>query len=196
MGIKISALTSGNSVNGDDKYPAVQGGSTKKFSPSQMASYILNTFSSLSLGGVVRTVKAAIDAIATTVASHTTLLGDSTMGTTATTVTGAIAEHEGDITTLNSKYEFVTYNGNLGALSAGASGYITASVTIPTGYRTTGITSIAKQHIAGAAGLTIMANMPRNNTGTVTFYPSYYTPTSVASGNADFQKAWLLYNVF
>ena len=106
MGIKISELTSGNSVNGDDRYPAVQSGSTKKFSPSQMASYILNTFSSLSLGGVVRTVKAAIDSIAATVASHTTLLGDTSMGTTATTVTGAIAEHETDITTLNSNTNY------------------------------------------------------------------------------------------
>lgn len=102
-------------------------------------------------------------------------------------MTDSVNTNTEDIATLNSKYGFITYNGDLGALSAGASGYITASVTIPTGYRTTGIASIAKQHIAGAAGLTIMANMPRNNTGTVTFYPSYYTPSSVASGNADFQ---------
>lgn len=31
-------------------------------------------------------------------------IGDTTMGTTATTLTGAIAEHEGDISTLNSKF--------------------------------------------------------------------------------------------
>ena len=102
MDIKISALPSATEVTGNDESPGVQYGSTKKFSMSQISEYILNAFSSLSLGGVVRTVKAAIDAIATTVASHTTLLGDTTMGTTATTVTGAIAEHETDITTLNS----------------------------------------------------------------------------------------------
>ena len=66
---------------------------SRRITLSSIASYVLSNFSSLSLGGVTRTVKAAIDAIAT-------LLGSSSMGTTATTVTGAIAEHEGDITTL------------------------------------------------------------------------------------------------
>jgi hypothetical protein len=46
--------------------------------------------------------KTAIDTINTT-------LGSTTMGTTATTVTGAIAEHESDISTLNSKITNVTY---------------------------------------------------------------------------------------
>lgn len=35
--------------------------------------------------------------------SHDNKIGDTTMGTTATTITGAIAEHEQDISNLNSK---------------------------------------------------------------------------------------------
>lgn len=58
---------------------------SRRITLSSIASYVLSNFSSLSLGGVTRTVKAAIDAIAT-------LLGSSSMGTTATTVTGAVSE--------------------------------------------------------------------------------------------------------
>ena len=161
MDIKISELPSGNSVNGDDQYPAVQSGSTKKFSPAQMASYVLNTFSSLSLGGVVRTVKAAIDSIAATVASHTTLLGNSTMGTTATTVTGAIAEHETDITTLNSN--ITPQNISLNA----ASGFNIAtnnSLKI-------GALVVINIKISGA-------NITASTAGVVASVPSAYRPSS------------------
>ena len=48
------------------------------------------------------TAKSAIDTINTT-------LGSTTMGTTATTVTGAIAEHENDISTLNSNIQIIDY---------------------------------------------------------------------------------------
>lgn len=41
-------------------------------------------------------------------------IGNSSMGTTATTVTGAIAEHEGDITALNSNLS--TTNGYIGSI--------------------------------------------------------------------------------
>ena len=102
MSIKISQLSSVSEVLGTDESPVVQSSATKKFSMSQLGSYILNSFSSLSLGGVTQTVKSAIDAIAT-------LLGNSSMGTTATTVTGAIAEHESDITSLNSSINDITY---------------------------------------------------------------------------------------
>lgn len=94
MNIKISALPTATEVTGNDESPGVQYGSTKKFSMSQISEYILNTFSSLSLGGITQTVKSAIDSIAT-------LLGSSPMGTTSTTVTGAIAEHS---TTLNNNF--------------------------------------------------------------------------------------------
>lgn len=93
---------------------------------------------------------------------------------------------QGQINTLNSKFVTVVYNGNLGALNAGASGYITASVNVPSGYITRGIASVAKQHIAGAPSLTIMPNVASNQSGTFTFYPSYYTAGAVANGQADF----------
>lgn len=47
-------------------------------------------------------------------------IGTASMGTTATTITGAIAEHESDISTLNSKTESsaVTYSRNTSCVSA------------------------------------------------------------------------------
>lgn len=115
MSVKISELPSGSSSTGSDAFPATQSGTTSKFTLSQMAEYIVNGFNSLSLGGVVQTVKAAIDAVATsvstlasTVTSHTTLLGNSAMGTTATTVTGAIAEVVGDVTTVENNVASIT----------------------------------------------------------------------------------------
>ncbi len=113
-------------------------------------------------------------------------IGNSSMGTTATTVTGAIAEHESDITALNGKFTFVKVDGDLGALAAGAAGFSTISVTIPSGYITTGICTVNKKHIAGAAGLTIHGNVMSGLSGTATVYPSYYTPGTVSSGNADY----------
>lgn len=156
MDIKISALPSATEVTGNDESPGVQSGSTKKFTMSQISEYILNTFSSLSLGGVARTVKAAIDAIATTVTSHTTLLGNSTMGTTATTVTGAIAEHETDITTLNSNLvatpvNVSIYGNNISDLTSVS--YRVGNIAILSGYfhatsTLSGQTTIMTQGIA------------------------------------------------
>lgn len=73
---------------------SASGYSTKRTPLSRLGNYILNKYAALQLGGVARTVKAAIDAI-------TSLLGSSNMGTTATTVTAAIAEHEDEISALN-----------------------------------------------------------------------------------------------
>ena len=95
------------------------------------------------------------------------------------TVTGAISS-------LNSKYITQRYSGNFGALSAGASGYITASITIPAGYITTGIANVVIGHPGAAAGLSISTGCASGLSGTVTFYPSYYTPKAIANGNADF----------
>jgi len=106
--VKISELSSVSEVLGTDESPVVQSSTTKKFSMTQLGSYILNGFSSLSLGGVTRTAKAAIDAIATALSTLTSFVGSTSMGTTATTVTGAIAEHEGDITSINSNLNDLT----------------------------------------------------------------------------------------
>lgn len=101
MSVKISQLPSASEVLGSDVAPSVQYGTTKKFSMTTLANYLLNTFNSLSLGGTARTVKSAIDAIHTSLSSLLDKVGNVTMGTTATTITGAIAEHEGDITTID-----------------------------------------------------------------------------------------------
>lgn len=101
MSVKISQLPSASEVLGSDVAPSVQDGTTKKFSMTTLANYLLNTFNSLSLGGTARTVKAAIDAIHTSLSSLLAKVGNVTMGTTATTVTGAIAEHESDISSIN-----------------------------------------------------------------------------------------------
>ena len=40
---------------------------------------------------------------------YDTKIGNTTMGTTATTLTGAIAEHEGDISNLNSNFLYIEF---------------------------------------------------------------------------------------
>lgn len=110
MSVKISQLPSVSEVLGSDVAPSVQDGTTKKFSMTTLANYLLNTFNSLSLGGTARTVKAAIDAIHTSLSSLLTKVGNVTMGTTATTITGAIAEHESDISTINASLSYTTYS--------------------------------------------------------------------------------------
>ena len=107
--VKISELSSVSEVLGTDESPVVQSSTTKKFSMTQLGSYILDGFSGLSLGGVTRTAKSAIDAIATALSTLSNFIGSTSMGTTATTVTGAIAEHEGDITSLKSNINDITY---------------------------------------------------------------------------------------
>ena len=107
--IPISQLSSVSEVLGTDESPSVQSGSTKKFSMTQLGSYILDGFSGLSLGGVAQTAKSAIDALATALTTLSDFIGNTSMGTTATTVTGAIAEHEGDITSINSNINDITY---------------------------------------------------------------------------------------
>lgn len=113
-------------------------------------------------------------------------IGNSDMGTTATTLTGAIAEHEIDIANLNSKFITVLHSGDLGALSAGATGYATATVTIPSGYVTRGIAQCYLRHPSSANGLHIMPNVDTNKSGSYTFYPSYHAPKAVAAGQGDY----------
>ena len=158
MSIKISQLSSVSEVLGTDESPVVQSSATKKFSMSQLGSYILNSFSSLSLGGVTQTVKSAIDAIAT-------LLGSSPMGTTATTVTGAIAEHESDISSLNSSLIIV-------------SEFTSESVTLNAGELTTISVpcSVAGYTLLGVVGLTMTSTeviaihrFYQNSAGTAVF---------------------------
>lgn len=63
---------------------------------SDLAKKIVEDYSGSTLAGSAQAVKTALDSIDSTI-------GNTAMGTTATTITGAIAEHESDISTLNSK---------------------------------------------------------------------------------------------
>lgn len=74
------------------------GYTTRKTTLAKLAAYILNTFGSLSLAGVAQTVKAAIDALHTSVTSHTDLLGSTSIsGIGGGTVTGAISALNSDL---------------------------------------------------------------------------------------------------
>lgn len=61
---------------------------------SDLAKKIIEDFTGSTLGGSSQALKTIIDAI-------NTKIGNTAMGTTATTITGAIKEHETDISTLN-----------------------------------------------------------------------------------------------
>lgn len=63
---------------------------------SDLAKKIVEDYSGSTLAGSAQAVKTALDSIDSTI-------GNTAMGTTATTITGAIAEHESDISTLNGK---------------------------------------------------------------------------------------------
>ena len=71
---------------------------------------------------------------------------------------------------------------NENGLSAGANGYVSANVTIPTGYKSIGIMSISLGHPGGAGGMVLTAGIGMNLTGTQTIYISYYTPNAISNG--------------
>lgn len=148
MSIKISGLPSGASSSGTDEFPATQSGTTQKFTLAKMAEYIVNGFNSLSLGGIAQTVKSAIDTVTTALGNLSDLVGNTAMGTTATTVTGAIAEHEGDITSLNNNLNSLIivreFFSSEVTLNAGATTTVTVSCAV-TGYTLLGAIGVTTQ---------------------------------------------------
>lgn len=92
MGIKINQLPDLTSVAGTDMFPADDsGGTTGKHTLAKVAEYAVNAFE-ITLGGISRTVKTAIDAIQT-------LLGSTSIsGIGDGTVTGAISSLNSDLT--------------------------------------------------------------------------------------------------
>ena len=160
--VKISELSSVSEVLGTDESPVVQSSTTKKFSMTQLGSYILNGFSGLSLGGVAQTAKAAIDALATALTTLSDFIGSTSMGTTATTVTGAIAEHEGDITSLDSsvKLKIKTFTASAHTVAGGGNLGLSAndfSVSAPTGYMAVGLVGYSSG-IASCSCYSVNAN--------------------------------------
>lgn len=109
MGIKINQLPDLPAVTGTDMFPADNaGGTTGKHTLTKIANFAVNAFT-LSLGGVTRTVKAAIDAFQTLLGSTDIIgVGDGT-------VTGAISSLNNDLA-------------NIGTVKTG---YLTTTTSIP-----------------------------------------------------------------
>ena len=91
--------------------------------------WLYSKLGTTAMGTTATTVTGAIAEHETDISGLTTLVGNTTMGTTATTVTGAVAEHEGDISTINNRASV----GN--SYSAGT--YTTSSLFV-SGYVTSG----------------------------------------------------------
>ena len=91
MGIKINQLPDLPAVTGTDMFPADNaGGTTGKHTLTKIANFAVNAFT-LSLGGVTRTVKAAIDAFQTLLGStDISDVGDGTL-------TGAVSALNSDL---------------------------------------------------------------------------------------------------
>lgn len=109
MGIKINQLPDLVNVAGTDMFPADDsGGTTGKHTLAKVAEFAVNAFE-ITLGGISRTVKTAIDAIQT-------LLGSTSIsGIGDGTVTGALS----------------TMNGSLANIGTTATAYLATTQSIP-----------------------------------------------------------------
>ena len=137
----------------------------------------------LVLGGVLYKVTSAISsgstitvgtnvvaaAIADDVSDISNKIGNTTMGTTATTITGAIAEHEGDISTLNSNLSNKIIveahdSDTVESIASGSTAWLGVQNVAKTGYK---IVSIAGYYLQGGngTGCNIYALYP-NQSGT------------------------------
>ena len=83
-----------------------------------------------SMGTTATTVTGAIK-------EHSNKIGNTSMGTTAQTLTGAIAEHEGDISALNGKWVVETKTLSVPNVAAGATQWVTSSIA-KSGYTAVG----------------------------------------------------------
>lgn len=76
---------------------------------------ISNKIGNTSMGTTATTITGAVKEHETDITGINNKIGNTAMGTTATTVTGAIAEHETDITTLNSQFVKAVVSGTTDA---------------------------------------------------------------------------------
>jgi len=109
--IKVSGMTEATDTQMTDdaiiqvavtEQSASTGFLTRKSTLARLANYILNKHNLVNLAGLTQTVKSAFQSVLDKINEIVEAIGDEPMGTTATTVTGAIAEHESDISELNS----------------------------------------------------------------------------------------------
>lgn len=105
-------------------------------------------------------------------------IGTASMGTTATTITGAIAEHESDISTLNSKTTSYLLSASVSSQSftAGEIRAIQFTLTVPTGFRVISISDVS--NFAYLIGVPITWGL---GDGQVTVYMNYFANTALTN---------------
>lgn len=116
MGIKINQLPDLTNVAGTDMFPADDsGGTTGKHTLAKIAEYAVSAFE-ITLGGISRTVKTAIDAIQT-------LLGSTSIsGIGDGTVTGAISSLNSNLAQLSQMIYTKTFSCENISITAGTAG--------------------------------------------------------------------------
>jgi hypothetical protein len=112
--------------------------------------------------------------------------GSITTSNTAACSEGGLNALNSNISTLFKKQTVSAKVIDSGSLTAGAYGYIDVSITIPSGYKTTGAMTIAYGHPGMAAGLQISGGIESGKTGAQTISFSYYSPKSIAYNYTDF----------
>ena len=70
-------------------------------------------------------------------------------------------------------------------MSAGTNNYGSYTITVPDGYKTTGIAHVQHDHPYGGSGFYAQASIPANSTGVVTGYYVYGATASVADNRSD-----------
>ena len=135
---------------------------------SDLAKKIIEDYSGSTVAGSAQALKTALDGI-------NTKIGSATMGTTATTLTGAIAEHEGDIVDLRSDLAPVeTANVATRAYTAGS--YLVIGGTL---YKaTTAIASGATLTVGTNIALVTVSSEISNDT-------LYFTSVAVSATTGD-----------
>ena len=86
----------------------------------------------------------------------------------------------------------ITVDDVLGNISANSGGYKEIDITIPSGYKTTGIVSLFWKHVAIAYPVIVNAQVFPNRTGSQKLYVSYYSPVALQSSSLDFYAFVLL----
>lgn len=178
MAKQIHQLTTASSVGASDYLAKDTGSVTNKVTTSQIANFVVGTYTTL-VAGATQTIKAAINAIKTqlnTLQNHTgltsisgsgkstisELLGNTSIASIGSgTVTGALNTLSSDISSLNSDLANIT-NRTSATLGSGLSGtaYYTrvGNIVVVTGTITSSDTI--------AQGATLASGFPRPATGT------------------------------
>ena len=178
--IKVSGMTEATDTQMTDdaiiqvavtEQSASTGFLTRKSTLARLANYILNKHNLVNLAGLTQTVKSAFQSVLDKINEIVEAIGDEPMGTTATTVTGAIAEHESDISELNSKttYLLLAATSASTTISANTSAVVNFSFSVPTGYRI--VAAWDDSYLANVIAAPIRINQ---SSGTVSVTFNYY----------------------